>query len=99
MFGHFLWFEADCVVQLSDGRIKSVNTCLECNAEYDHWYEMHGELGGYEEFWEIFPIEGTVKPLASDEFIIDGKENESDLFITKIIDYEDNYGWNWELAS
>lgn len=94
----FHWDDADCVVQLSDGTIKEVNTCLVCEAEYDHYWEMHGEHGGMLDFWEIYPIKETIKPFAPDEYFIDGIENESNVYIEKIIEYDDNYGWEWVLS-
>jgi len=99
MIGQFYWDYATCRVQLSDGRIETVTTYLICEAQFDHWIEERGEHCGYEEFWEIFPIEETVRPLAPDEFVLDHQENESDVFIVKVLSYDDANGWEWELAA
>ena len=98
-YGRFHWDDATCRVQLSDGRIETVTTYLVCEAQYDHYFEKLDDYYGYEEFWEIYPIEETVKPLAPDEFIVNKQENDSDVFIVKVLDYDDANGWEWELAA
>ena len=99
MIGRFFWDDATCTALLSDGRIEKVQTYLECEAEYDHYFEQFGDYGYLQEFWEIYPIKETVKPFAPDEFVLDKQENESNVFIVKVLDYDDANGWEWELAA
>ena len=97
----FVWENATCKALLSDGRTETVTTDLECYANYEHYFEkVCVEYSYYEEFWEVYPIDGTIKPIYPDEFIIGKNDGPAEgIFIAKILEVEDCYGLEWELAA
>ena len=100
MFGKFELENATCTALLSDGTTKTITADLECDANYEHWYEkVCDEYGYYEEFWEVDPYEESIKPLNTDEYIRETNNLPDNISVIKIISYDDSNGYAWELIN
>ena len=99
MIGHFQWENAKCKALLSDGTEKEITADLECDANFEHWYEkICNEYGYYEEWWEVYPIEETIEPLNTDEYLQEINNLPEDVSVVKILEYDDANGYSWELV-